>query len=61
VKDIAESRYNIPVCINALTRAFDFPRSRTQAARAHGMDEPGQRGKHIAIDQDREQQILDWI
>jgi hypothetical protein len=25
------------------------------------MDEPGQRRKHIAIDQHREQQILDWI
>jgi hypothetical protein len=61
VKNIAESRYNIPVTINALTRAFDCPRSRVQAALAHGLDEPGQRGEHAALDQDREQQILDWI
>jgi hypothetical protein len=32
-----------------------------QAALAHGLDEPGQRGKHIALDQDREQQIFDWM
>jgi hypothetical protein len=25
------------------------------------MEEPGQQGKHIPLDQDREQQILDWI
>jgi hypothetical protein len=60
-KDIAESCYNIPVSINALTRVFECPRSRIQAALAHGLDEPGQRGKPIALDEDREQQILDWI
>jgi hypothetical protein len=32
-----------------------------QAALAHGLDEPGQRGKHATLDSDREQQILDWI
>jgi hypothetical protein len=32
-----------------------------QAALTHSLDEPGQRGKHAALDQDREQQILDWI
>jgi hypothetical protein len=52
VKHIAESRYNIPVSINALTRAFDGPRSRVQAAILHGLDDRGQRGKDIAIDQD---------
>jgi hypothetical protein len=61
VKGIAEWRYNLPVSINALTRAFDCPRFRVQAARAHLMDEPGQRGKHMTIDQDREHEILDWI
>jgi hypothetical protein len=61
VKDIAESRENIPVSINALTRAFGCPRSRVQAVLARGLNEPGQRGKHLALDQDREQQILDWI
>jgi hypothetical protein len=61
LKDIAESRSNIPVTINALTRAFDYPRFRVQAALVHRLDEPGQRGKHSALDRDREQQILDWI
>jgi hypothetical protein len=28
---------------------------------AHGLDEPGQREKYAALDQDREQHILDWI
>jgi hypothetical protein len=55
VKDIAESRYKIPVTINALTRAFDCPRSRVQTALAHWLDDPGQRGKPAAIDQDHEQ------
>jgi hypothetical protein len=32
-----------------------------QAAWAQGLKEPGQRGKHAALDQDREQQILNWI
>jgi hypothetical protein len=61
MQDVARCREKIPVSINALTRAFDCPRFLVQAAVAHGLDEPGQRGKHIAIDQNREQQILDWI
>jgi hypothetical protein len=61
VNDIAESHYNIRVTINALMRAFEYPRSRAQAALAHELDDPGQRGKHAARDEDREQQILDWI
>jgi hypothetical protein len=61
VKDIAESRYNIPFSINALTRIFDFPRFPVQVALAHKPDEPGQRGKHIALDQDCEEEIVDWI
>jgi hypothetical protein len=50
VKDITESRYHIPVALNALMTAFDCPRSRVQAALAHGLDDPGQRRKHIALD-----------
>jgi hypothetical protein len=58
---MTELCYNIPVSINALTRASDCPRSRVRAALPHGLDEPGQRGKHVALDQDREQQMFDWI
>jgi hypothetical protein len=60
-KDMAESRDNIPVSFDALTIAFDCPRSRVQAAFAYGLDEPGQRGKHFALGKDREQQMVDWI
>jgi hypothetical protein len=59
--DSAESRYNIPISINALMRAFECPRFRVQKALAHWLDEVGQRGKHIALDQDREQQIPECI
>jgi hypothetical protein len=61
VKDIAESRHNIPVSIKALTRASDCPRFRVQAALAHTLDETGECGKHFGLDQDREQQFRDWI
>jgi hypothetical protein len=32
-----------------------------QSALAHGLEPPGERGKHPARDPDREQRILDWI
>jgi hypothetical protein len=59
--DIAEREHNIPISINAPERAFDCPRSSVQSALAHGLEPPGERGKHPAVDVDREQQILDWI
>jgi hypothetical protein len=60
VRDIQERRHNIPISINALARAFDCPRSSVHLALAHGLESPGERGKHPALDADREQQILDW-
>jgi hypothetical protein len=60
VRDIAESRYNIPVFTNALAKAFDCPRSRVKAALEHGMNPPRQRGKQTALDEHRERQIIDW-
>jgi hypothetical protein len=59
--DIAESRYNILASMNAITKTFGCQQSCVQAVLAHGLDRPGQRGKHIALDQDHEQQIRDWI
>jgi hypothetical protein len=41
VRDIPESRPNIPVSINKLTREFDCPRFPVQAALWHKLDEPG--------------------
>jgi hypothetical protein len=32
-----------------------------QSALAHGLESSGKRVKHTALDQDREQQISDWI
>jgi hypothetical protein len=58
---IAESEHNIPISINALVREFDCPRSSVQSALAHGLEPPGERGKHPALVAGREQQILDWI
>jgi hypothetical protein len=49
----------MPVSINALTREFDCPRFPVQTALRHGLDELGQRGKHVAFNHDREQHILD--
>jgi hypothetical protein len=61
VRDIAEREHNIPISINVLARTFDCPRSSVQSTLAHGLEQPGERGKHPALDADREQQILDWI
>jgi hypothetical protein len=61
VRDIAEREHNIPISINALMRAFDCPRSSVQSALAHGLEPPEERGKHPALEADREQQILNWI
>jgi hypothetical protein len=41
--------------------AFDCRRFHVQAALAQWLNKPGQRGKHITLNQDREQQILDRI
>jgi hypothetical protein len=32
-----------------------------QSVLAHGLKPPGERGKHAALDEHREQLILDWI
>jgi AraC-like DNA-binding protein len=61
VRDIAEREQNIPIFINALARVFDCSRSSVQSAFAHGLEPPGEPGKHPVLEADREQQILDWI
>jgi hypothetical protein len=61
VRDIAERERNILISINALARALDCPRSPVQSALARGLEPPGERGKHLALDADHERQILDWI
>jgi hypothetical protein len=40
---------------------IECPRSRVKSALEHGLDPQGHRGKQTALEQDREQQILDWI
>jgi hypothetical protein len=60
-RDIPEREHNIPISINGLVKAFDCSRSSVQSALVHGLELPGERGKHPALDADREQQTLDWI
>jgi hypothetical protein len=61
MKDFAESRYNIPTSMYTLARAFDCPRPPVKSALAHGLYEPGPRGKPTALDDDRDPHILDWV
>jgi hypothetical protein len=63
IRDIAEREHQIPIpmSINALARAFNCPQSSVQSALAHGLELPGERGKHTALGHRREQQMLDWI
>jgi hypothetical protein len=54
-------RDNISLSINALAKAFQFPRICVISALEHGLNPARHRGKRTALDQDREQQMLDWI
>jgi hypothetical protein len=58
-KDFSVSRDNIPISMNALSIIFDSPRFRVMSALAHWSDRLGHRGNNIALDDDRERQILD--
>jgi hypothetical protein len=58
--DIAESRPNILLSINAFMNTFKYSRSRATSALKHEMDRRGDRWKHTALNSDRERQILDW-
>jgi hypothetical protein len=51
----------MPVTINVLMRGFDCPRCHVQAALAHRLNEPEQRGKHATLDPDREKELPDWL
>jgi hypothetical protein len=57
----AELTCNIPISINALVRAFDYPRSPLRLAVGHVLHSPRNREKHIVFHRDSEQQIPDWI
>jgi hypothetical protein len=61
VRDIAESQHNIPLSVNTVTREFECPPGHVKSALEHELDPLGHRGKHTALEQDREQQILEWI
>jgi hypothetical protein len=58
VRDVAELKENIPISINTMVTAFDGTRSLLRLALKHGMYPPGNRGKHIVLDQHSEQPIL---
>jgi hypothetical protein len=61
MKDIPESCSRIQISIKSLVRAFNCPQSSVKLALGQWLDDPGHRGKHHAIDHDRERQVLDWI
>jgi hypothetical protein len=50
----------IPISIGALTRAFGCARERVTQALAHRLEPPENRGRHLAIGPENEQQTLQW-
>jgi hypothetical protein len=58
---MAEMEPQIPISINALVRAFNFPRGSRESALGHGLEPPGEQGKDTAIRHHRGQKLLDWI
>jgi hypothetical protein len=55
VRDVEEVEQNIPISINPPVRAFDCPLSFLKLALEDDLEPPGNRGKHAALDHDREQ------
>jgi hypothetical protein len=51
----------IPISIGALRRAFGCASERITQALAHGLEPPENRGRHLAIAPEIEQQTLQWI
>jgi hypothetical protein len=47
--------------VKQLARTFDCHATRVKAALANGFEGPKSRGRHLAFDEDSEQEILSWI
>jgi hypothetical protein len=62
VRNIAEEERHMPILINALARTeYSSVHEVVQSTFVHGLESPGEQGKHTALDRTREQQMLDWI
>jgi hypothetical protein len=61
VPNITEVTQNIPISINAVVSLFDWRQSSLKLPLEHVLKSAGYRGKQTAVEQNREQQIRDWI
>jgi hypothetical protein len=59
VRRVERVKQNIAISINMLVTALDCPRNSPKSALGHGLEPPGNRGKHDAVHHDRELPILD--
>jgi hypothetical protein len=61
VHDFLESRLRIPVSIGALAAGFGCAPGRVKKALAHGLEPPETRGRHLALSDEVEQELVNWI
>jgi hypothetical protein len=61
VHNFASSQIGIPISIRALRRAFGCARDRVTQARMQRLEPPENRGRHLAIAPEIDQQTLQWI
>jgi hypothetical protein len=61
VRDITESPDNITTSTNTLVTAFDCAQFKANSALVQPLDPAVQSGAHIALNEARELQILDWV
>jgi hypothetical protein len=61
VQNFSERNVNHTLSTNQLSKAFGCSPSRLKAALANGLGPPKVRGRHPAIDEGSEAEILEWI
>ena len=57
----ARAEFGIELSIGALMRAFNCSRCAVQSALANGWAEPKSRGRHPAVDEESDANILSWV
>jgi hypothetical protein len=61
VHDVATSKLQIPISLSSLRRAFQCHRTCVTQALVQGLELPQARGRHLAIDDQIERELLAWI
>jgi transposase len=61
VHDFMDWRLRNPISISALAARFSCGRDRVKKARTHGFEPFETRGRHPAMSDDAEREILSWI